>query len=87
MVTAERIELYALIERLIDRVLKLEQRMDDESTYNNQKVKELLTKLEYKHYIPFTETNDPIESKIDEIQSKIETPSKENKKLKRTNSF
>lgn len=82
MVLAEKMEMYALIERLIDRVLKLEAKFEEESTYNTQRVKELVEKLEYRQYVPYEETS--AKSPIDQLKEKLEVQVEEKDDSKET---
>ena len=52
MVRTDHLELYALLDRIIDRLNKLETKIDEESTYQTTKIKELNKKLD-SSYTPF----------------------------------
>ena len=63
MVRSDQLELYALLDRIIDRLNKLETKIDEESTYQTTKIKELNKKLD-SSYTPFIlQTNEDQEER------------------------
>lgn len=53
------LELYALLDRIIERINKLESRIEQESTFNSSKIKDLNKKLD-SSYTPFVPTPTPL---------------------------